>query len=238
MLERDAVVSTMSAQLAQTLGMRIVAGEFRPGDSLPVEAELCRLFGVSRSTVREAVQRLVARRMLDVGPKLGTRVLPFAAWNLLDPDVLTWRLRTQFDAAIVRDLFELRGCFEPRAAALAAEFGHADDHAHIARRLGALEEAFATPDLAAAAEAEFHLAVMAATRNGLFVSLGTSIRTALRVSFSVMAGRGVVPRHDLSFYRAVVAPITAREPEHAAAAMRRLLDVARQRQLEATADAA
>lgn len=210
----------------------IVAGEFRPGDSLPVEAELCRLFGVSRSIVREAVQRLVARRVLEVGPKLGTRVLPFAAWNLLDPDVLTWRLRTQFDAAIVRDLFELRGGFEPRAAALVAEFGHADDHAHIARRLGALKEAFAKPHLAAA-KAACHLAVMAATRNGLFVLLGASIRTALRVSFSVMAGRGVVLRHDLSFYRAVVDPITAREPERAAGAMRRLLDVARQRQLDA-----
>jgi DNA-binding FadR family transcriptional regulator len=41
MFEREPVVGTMTAQVARTVGMRIVSGEFGPGDLLPVEGELC-----------------------------------------------------------------------------------------------------------------------------------------------------------------------------------------------------
>ena len=65
--------------------------------------------------IREAVKDLSAKRLIEVSPKVGTRVLPFADWNLLDRDVLAWRLNAQFDAKIVQDIFEMRLCFEPRA---------------------------------------------------------------------------------------------------------------------------
>jgi DNA-binding FadR family transcriptional regulator len=55
-----------------------------------------------------------------VTPKIGTRVLPFSDRNLLDRDVLAWRLNAQFDSKIVEDIFEMRICFEPRASFLAA----------------------------------------------------------------------------------------------------------------------
>src|ERR1700689_1339332 len=118
MFERNNSVSTMSAQVARILGTRIVSGEFGPGDSLPIESELCQAYGVSRSTIREAVKNLSAKRLLEVAPKVGTRVLPFANWNLLDPEVLSWRLNAQFDSRIVEDLYEMRQCFEPRACYL------------------------------------------------------------------------------------------------------------------------
>src|SRR5260370_8971755 len=91
MFERNNSVSTMSAQVARIIGTRIVSGEFGPGDSLPIENELCQAYGVSRSTIREAVKNLSAKRLIEVSPKVGTPVLPFASWNLLDPDVLSWR---------------------------------------------------------------------------------------------------------------------------------------------------
>src|SRR5260370_4806380 len=123
MYERNNAVSRMTAEVARMSGPRIVSGEFGPGDSLPIENELCRAYGVSRSTIREAVKNLSAKRLIEVSPKVGTRVLPFASWNLLDPDVLSWRLNAQFDNRIVEDLYEMRQCFEPRACYLAAPDG-------------------------------------------------------------------------------------------------------------------
>ena len=120
MFEREPLVGTMSAQVAKILGTRIVGGEFKPGELLPVEAELCTLFGVSRTTIREAIKQLASKRLIEVSPKIGTRVQPFADWNLLDRDVLAWRLHAQFDSKIVDDIFEMRLCFEPRASYLGA----------------------------------------------------------------------------------------------------------------------
>ena len=54
MFEREPVVGTMSVQVARILGMRIVGGEYRPGDLLPVEADLCAAIGVSRTTEQVA----------------------------------------------------------------------------------------------------------------------------------------------------------------------------------------
>ncbi len=229
MFERQVTVGTMSAQVARIIGTRIVSGEFAPGDSLPIENELCLAYGVSRSTIREAVKNLAAKRLIEVAPKVGTRVLPFDSWNLLDPDVLSWRLNAQFDRRIVEDLYEMRQCFEPRACFLAARDGTASDLERIERSLADLVSMLPTPALAAGAETEFHLAIIAATHNGLFATIGGAVKTALRVSFSLTQRGDDHPNIDLARYEAVVSAILNRRGEAASEAMRKLLELSRQR---------
>jgi DNA-binding FadR family transcriptional regulator len=233
MFERNTSVSTMSAQVARILGARIVSGEFQPGDSLPIEGELCQAHGVSRSTIREAVKNLAAKRLIEVAPKIGTRVLPFSSWNLLDPDVLSWRLNAQFDRRIVEDLYEMRQCFEPRACCLAARDGTNEDLEHIRRCYADMLSMLHTPALAASAETEFHLAIIAATHNGLFVTIGGAVKTALRVSFALTQKSPGREPIDLSPYEAVLSALLARRGDEASEAMRGLLDLSRQRVLNA-----
>lgn len=52
------------AQLKHLLGERIARGELKPHDRLPSEAELCRVHGVSRTVVREALNQLVSERRI------------------------------------------------------------------------------------------------------------------------------------------------------------------------------
>ncbi len=234
MLERDAVVSTMSAQVARLLGMRITGGEFRPGDTLPIESELCRMYGVSRSTIREAINKLSGKRLLDVGPKVGTRVRRFEDWALLDPDVFAWRLASQFDTRIVEDLYEFRTCFEPRAACLTAIGGTAEEHQTLRRRLQELEASFGRPpspasDAGADAEVAFHLAILAGTHNGLYVAIGATVRAGLRAAFALQQRRGQLPREDFSLYAAIVKAVLERDGPGSSIAMTQLLDVSRQR---------
>jgi GntR family transcriptional regulator len=61
-------------QLAQTLLNEIESGRYPVGAQLPTEFELCEQFGVSRSTAREAVKRLVSLGLVVRQPRVGTTV--------------------------------------------------------------------------------------------------------------------------------------------------------------------
>jgi GntR family transcriptional regulator len=60
-----------------TLKRQIKLGEFVPGDFLPIESKLEELFGVSRTTVRKAVEMLASDGYLEVKQGRGTRVLDY-----------------------------------------------------------------------------------------------------------------------------------------------------------------
>jgi GntR family galactonate operon transcriptional repressor len=242
MLERELLaVGTMSAQVANHLGARIIAGEFRPGSSLPIESELCEIYGVSRTTIREAMKSLAGKRLIEVSPKVGTRVLPFSEWNLLDRDVLAWRLQSQFDNKIVEDIFEMRLCFEPRASFLAARDGTAEDHAlieHHFRELVSAHEQGLPVKTASESALEFHLAIINASHNGLFVTIGSAVKSALRVSSEMLQRHALHPAEDIALHDAVRTAIVARRAEAAASAMEHLLAASRDRLLPLTIDAA
>ncbi len=61
-------------QLAQTLAERIAAGDYAVGALLPTEAELGSAFGVSRYTVRHAIQHLRQQGLVSARKGVGTRV--------------------------------------------------------------------------------------------------------------------------------------------------------------------
>jgi GntR family transcriptional regulator len=61
-------------QIEEQLADRIEAGEFAPGDALPTERELTQQLGVSRMTVRAAMDRLVQRDLIVRRQGSGTYV--------------------------------------------------------------------------------------------------------------------------------------------------------------------
>ena len=74
---------SLADTLAQRLQRRIAAGKFRTGERLPTESELMRMFGVGRSTVREAVRMLSDRGFLNVRQGAGSFVAAPAASDAL-----------------------------------------------------------------------------------------------------------------------------------------------------------
>lgn len=68
----------------------------------------------------EVVHVLIAKGLVEIRPKVGTRVLPLNCWNLLDPDVPAWGCAGKPDGGLICSLFELRGIIEPAAASVAA----------------------------------------------------------------------------------------------------------------------
>src|ERR1700741_4176097 len=62
-------------KVEEVLASEIAQGDHRPGDRLPSEDELLARFGVSRITVRRAIQNLIQRGMVEIRRGRGTFVL-------------------------------------------------------------------------------------------------------------------------------------------------------------------
>src|SRR5579871_1858553 len=104
----------------EEIGKGIISGEFVQGESLPAEEELCRMLGVSRTALREALRVLASKGLLEPKRKVGTLVKSSAHWNFLDANVLSWLLAAGDADRVISELYELRQLVEPVAASLAA----------------------------------------------------------------------------------------------------------------------
>jgi len=68
------------AQLVRILQEQIALGKLRPGDRLPSESQLCAYHGVSRMTVRRAVNILVEQGVVMTKQGRGTFIRPMQFW--------------------------------------------------------------------------------------------------------------------------------------------------------------
>ena len=68
--------TTQYSKVAGQLRESILAGRWQPGESLPPERRLCRQFGLSRITIRQALQMLENERLVDCRHGSGTYVSP------------------------------------------------------------------------------------------------------------------------------------------------------------------
>jgi DNA-binding GntR family transcriptional regulator len=73
----------LSAAVYDEIKTRILAGEYAPGEWLSVD-ELCRLFGVSRQPVMEAMRRLSGDWLVDIVPQVGCRIADYDQPAIVD----------------------------------------------------------------------------------------------------------------------------------------------------------
>ena len=203
------------------LGLRIVGGTLPPGCSLPNEDELSAELGVSRTVVREAVKALLAKGLVEVRPRTGTRVRPRRSWHLLDPDVIAWQFESiEGTTQDLRELREIRATIEPSAARLAAVRRTDDELAAIDAHCRRMEAALAEPLALEAAEADFHTAVVDAAHNALLSHMNAVIRVALDAT-GATSDPGPVA---MTLRRAVADAIRRGDPAESERAMRTLLE--------------
>lgn len=217
----------MHERVVDELGRRIVRGVWEPGHPLPVEDLLATEIGVSRGVLREAVKALVAKGMLRVRPRTGTRVLSPEHWNHLDRDVLRWK-QAGDATALLRETSELRRIVEPEAARLAAGRAGPDDVRALYDALAAMEAAAAEPGRSGYVEADiaFHRALLDAGGNRLLGSLGRAIDIALEHSFLVSTQTPGAVEASLPGHRAIVEAVAAGDPTAAAAAVLAIIQAA------------
>jgi DNA-binding FadR family transcriptional regulator len=215
-------LKNLNGQIAERLGREIVAGAIAEGSRLPVEAELCARFGVSRPVIREVTKALASKGLIASKPRVGTVVRPRRYWNLLDPEVLNWLIQSLPESRFLDLLFEVRMAIEPSAAALAAVNATDKDITEIAqayRQMAAARtaEELLEPDI------RFHQSIMDATHNELMCYIGNTLHAALAVSIRLTSRHPDTHKLSIPRHEAVYKAIAARDAAAARGAAETLL---------------
>jgi GntR family transcriptional regulator, galactonate operon transcriptional repressor len=211
----------LHGQVVNELGARIVSGRLQPDESIDV-TELETEFDISRTVLREALKVLAAKGLVDARQKRGTFVRPRADWQLLDVDVLRWRLACRSTGELLSQLAEVRSIVEPAGARLATERRDESDLAALTAALDAMAAADPASPEAVEADLRFHRQLLTASHNELLVSMAAMIEVALAARDSLVhAGNSV--RDPVPAHRAVVEAIAGGDPDAAERAMRALL---------------
>jgi DNA-binding FadR family transcriptional regulator len=148
----------LADQVIERVRVLVTKGTYRVGDRLPPEGELCALFGVGRSTIREAMRVLANRGMVDVRHGEGTFVAAQALAESLDE---------RLGSAALADIYEGRLFLELPLAELAAARRDARDIVAMRSSLTKRARAIRAGDVAryTAADFAFHLAVARAAKS-------------------------------------------------------------------------
>ena len=213
--------------VVRDLGAMVLAGRYPAGEALPREDDLAAGFGVSRTSIREAVKVLSAKGLLESRPRTGVRVRPREDWNLLDPAVLSWHPDLTGDRDLMRSLIEARRVIEPPAAGMAAARGTAADLAKIEAAYLRIEAAIPhDPAACLDGDVAFHRAVIAASHNVILANLIGTVEAVLRAVFVVTNRMMDMDSAALASHREVLERIRLRDGAGAVAATSRLIDIA------------
>ncbi|HAT32699.1 MAG TPA: GntR family transcriptional regulator [Janthinobacterium sp.] len=210
----------------------LLDGSLPAGARLPAERLLAEQYGVSRNTVREAIQRLAARGLLRSRRGAGVFVTDGLRTGIASP----WGQLVADHPALRDDILEFRRVLEGATAYFAAQRADAADSARISALLAELERARAADDKAgeAGADARLHEAIALASHNTMFLHLHTSIIGMLREHITIN-GTGLREQDAdtsaqlLMQHRGVCAAICGHRPEEARTAMQGHIDFVRSR---------
>lgn len=203
--------------IEQELERLIIEGILSPGQQLPPERELAKQFDVSRPSVREAIQRLEAKRLLTRRQGGGTFISENIWKNFSDPllELLSSHSETRLD------LLEARHAMEGISAYFAALRGTEEDFAQIETCLKNICLAQKAGDIAAEASAVmvFLIALTEAAHNVVLLHIIRSLAPLLEQN--VLENLKLLYRRDeavekVSIHRAnIVEAIVSGEPEKA-----------------------
>jgi DNA-binding FadR family transcriptional regulator len=161
---------------------KVVGGQFAPGSTFPSELELCEMYGVSRTVIRESMRSLEERGLADIRQGQGTTVAPFDRWNLLDPVVLDAAILNDETLATLDDLVTVRVALESQMAGDAAARITDEELAELKTFLDKLASEIDAPGEYVKDDVLFHDIIMRASRNALAKSVVSSVHLHARAS--------------------------------------------------------
>jgi GntR family transcriptional regulator, transcriptional repressor for pyruvate dehydrogenase complex len=219
----------ISSQIAEQIRSSILAGEFAPGEKLPPERELAEMFGVSRPSVREALNLLASSGLVMSYQGGGTVVMSLMETTAGNP--MTELIRSQQERAL--DVIEVRKAIEASTAFYAAQRALPEDIRTMERIVDGLRENLEGLKPSENLDANFHLAIAKATHNIVWLHLMQNIFDAMK-EFQQSVWRAVYltgEDHHLLYqhHRRIFEAIRNRDPEAARAAMAEHLNFAEQR---------
>lgn len=212
--------TSLSDEIVQQIIDLISRNVLKPGERLPSERDLCKQFGVGRTSLREALRSLSVMGILDV--RLGEGTFVSEDSNKYLEKTLQWGLL--LDPKVIEDLVETRIFLESQTAYLAAQRATAENLEEIEQTLKGMEAYLDVADKFLEYDLQFHLAVAKATQNSILSYLLSTTRVHLqewiKKSLSVpRKNKESTPDAALREHRKIFQALRKHKPEEARAAM-------------------
>lgn len=203
----------LGSQVEEELMNYILEEPIEIGQKIPNEFELAEMFGVGRSTIREAVKSLVSKGVLEVRRGSGTFVI---STNSLGNDPLGLsKLHDKYKLAL--ELFEVRLMLEPEIAAMAAEYATEEDRQQLEQLCNDVERVYRNGKNHIPKDIEFHTCIARCSKNRVVENLIPIINTAV-MTFANLTHRTLM-QETLDTHRAITDAILNRDSIGARCAM-------------------
>lgn len=183
------------------------------GQRLPNEFELAGMFGVGRSTIREAVKGLVSRGILEVRQGAGTYVISTISQRE-DPLGLD-QIEDKYELAL--QLFEVRLMIEPEIAGLACKNATDGELETLKRLCEETERLYVSGTEHINKDIEFHTCIARCSKNQVVELLVPVINTAV-LTFANVTHR-LLMEETIKTHRAITEAILNRDSVGAKCAM-------------------
>ena len=168
MFEPVKLYGNLSADIINQIMQTINNGELKPGDKLPPEREMCTLFSVSRTVIRDALKTLVGLGVVTIRHGMGAYI------NEVNEEGDVSRLASllQISRGTIEELFQVREVLESQAVIWCTQNATEQDLQQLeyivrrGKKLGDGDES-----KLALLDAEFHLKIVEAAGNRVLMRL-------------------------------------------------------------------
>jgi len=200
----------LSEGIVNQIMQAINNGELKPGDKLPAEREMCTVFSVSRTVIRDALKMLVGLGVVTIRHGMGAYI------NEVDgaEDVSRLAALLQISRGTVEELFQVREVIESQAVIWCTQNANEQDLRllqYIVRKGKELEDA--DESKLALLDAEFHLKIVEAAGNRVLMRLMINLLDLLgenRARALMVPGR---QRLSVLEHETIFEAIKQRDPE-------------------------
>lgn len=209
--------------LVSSIEKRILAGTMPDGSTLPAERDLMDEFEVSRTVVREAVQLLSSRGLIETRPRFRPKVrapgyhTAFAALGSIATHMLA-------RPGGVRNLFETRVFVEAGLVREAAKSADTNSLSAMRDALAQNKAAIEKTDLFHETDMAFHGLLYQVPRNPVMPALHQAYTSWLAPHWSQMPRQQERNQLNYESHKAIFDAILMRDPDAAEAALRAHLD--------------
>ncbi|MBV8051928.1 MAG: FadR family transcriptional regulator [Acidobacteriaceae bacterium] len=212
--DRTKVFEAVADQIQQW-----ILEDLKPGDVLPAERELVRMFGVSRSSVRDAIRKLELLGLVE--PRQGSRtVVCEPSAEAISAPLTNVLLRKR---KVIAELLDFRKMLEPPLARRAAQHVSPKQIGHMEEILDRQESKVDSATISIAEDSEFHYCIARAAENSIVLKVLDVLMDLLRKTRERSLQTEGRQQKSLAGHRRILAALKQGDAKAAEAAMRQHL---------------
>lgn len=208
----------ISEEIESQIRSAILSEHLKPGDRLPSESELSKIFNASRTTVREALRALEREGFVVI--KQGVKGGSYIQEGNVSPVIRSFARVMRFNNVTLENLTEARIVIEPEVGRLAALRSTKDDIKRMEEALSELRQIVEDGRRSTSTNVKFHRVLAESCKNPVLLFVSHSLMNMLEENLSKLTLDLNKNRLLLQEHSRIYETIKERNPEKAYSALR------------------